>query len=182
MPKLFLSPFVWLRRFRHRCGYGVHSPFAFEFITGVIYERWPYYAYSELDALLPWWVRGLGLRPRKRLRLLFRLANWREPARMLLVDPSPEAYAYIRRAVQKAELCSNPDGVADFIYVSHPSEEALRCADSRSILVVDNLRQHLDWWLRVKQDPRTAITFDLYDMGIVLFDRQYNRIDYTVSF
>ena len=23
-------PFIWLSRFRHRCGYGVHSPFCFQ--------------------------------------------------------------------------------------------------------------------------------------------------------
>ena len=41
-------PFIWLSRFRHRCGYGVHSPFAFSLITDVIYEKMPYYAYSSL--------------------------------------------------------------------------------------------------------------------------------------
>ena len=34
-------PFIWLSRFRHRCGYGVHSPFAFSLITQVIYESTP---------------------------------------------------------------------------------------------------------------------------------------------
>ena len=41
-------PFIWLYRFRHRCGYGVHSPFAFNLITHVIYETTPYYKYKEL--------------------------------------------------------------------------------------------------------------------------------------
>lgn len=41
-------PFIWLYRFRHRCGYGVHSPFAFNLITHVIYESTPYYKYEEL--------------------------------------------------------------------------------------------------------------------------------------
>ena len=41
-------PFIWLSRFRYRCGYGVHSPFAFSLITDVIYEKMPYYAYSSL--------------------------------------------------------------------------------------------------------------------------------------
>ena len=27
---------VWLKRFRHRKGYGVHSPFAYDFITRII--------------------------------------------------------------------------------------------------------------------------------------------------
>ena len=40
-------PFIWLSRFRHRCGYGVHSPFAFNLITQVIYESTPYYKYRD---------------------------------------------------------------------------------------------------------------------------------------
>lgn len=39
-------PFIWLYRFRHRCGYGVHSPFAFNLITHVIYESTAYYKYE----------------------------------------------------------------------------------------------------------------------------------------
>lgn len=42
-------PFIWLSRFRYRCGYGVHSPFAFSLITDVIYEYTPYYAYHALQ-------------------------------------------------------------------------------------------------------------------------------------
>ena len=30
---------VWLKRFRHRKGYGVHSPFAYNFITRIIYGK-----------------------------------------------------------------------------------------------------------------------------------------------
>ena len=48
--RLLGNPLVWLMRFRHRCGYGVHSPFAFNFLTGVVYERTPYYAYARLDS------------------------------------------------------------------------------------------------------------------------------------
>ena len=43
-------PLIWLSRFRYRCGYGVHSPFAFSLITDVIYEKMPYYAYDLLKA------------------------------------------------------------------------------------------------------------------------------------
>ena len=43
-------PLIWLSRFRYRCGYGVHSPFAFSLITDVIYEKMPYYAYDLMNA------------------------------------------------------------------------------------------------------------------------------------
>ena len=32
---------IWLVRFRHRKGYGVHSPFAFGYITRTIYAPLP---------------------------------------------------------------------------------------------------------------------------------------------
>ncbi len=44
---------IWLKRFRHRRGYGVHSPFAFDFLTYVVYERGEYYAYRELKKRYP---------------------------------------------------------------------------------------------------------------------------------
>ncbi len=41
----------WLTRYRHTRGYGVHSPFAFRFITECLGERWPYYAYDTFTGI-----------------------------------------------------------------------------------------------------------------------------------
>lgn len=76
-------PFIWLYRFRHRCGYGVHSPFAFNLITHVIYESTAYYKYEELAKA----QKQLELEKDKRWkyeskkvkRLLFRLVNYTCP-------------------------------------------------------------------------------------------------------
>ena len=83
----FSNPLVWLVRIRHRCGYGVHSPFAFRFLTGVVYERTPYYAYATLDPALPW---GMRLRRKKGLHLLLRLANWLQP--QVVVAPGDASF------------------------------------------------------------------------------------------
>ena len=40
----FIRSLRWLRRFRKRRGYGIHSPAAFQFVTGVVYEKGEYYA------------------------------------------------------------------------------------------------------------------------------------------
>ena len=66
---------IWVRRFRHRCGYGVHSPFAFNLITGVIYEKGEFYAYAPLRSL-----RGEARGREKDDKLMLRLINDRQPA------------------------------------------------------------------------------------------------------
>ncbi len=40
------SLWIWIKRFRKRKGYGVHSPFAFQLITQVINQKTPYYAFG----------------------------------------------------------------------------------------------------------------------------------------
>ena len=96
-------PFIWLSRFRNRCGYGVHSPFAFNFITNVIYERLPYYAYSTL----PMQERELARHnkgkmffreSRKVSRLLFRLVNMAQPHVIVHVGRRSSAAVYLQAA------------------------------------------------------------------------------------
>ncbi len=69
------NPLVWLRRFRKRRGYGVHSPWAYELITNVIYSPGTYYAYRDIDRRLTLADRILRPRLRAKERLRFRLRN-----------------------------------------------------------------------------------------------------------
>jgi len=71
----------WCRRFRHRCGYGVHSPSDFFLITSVIYEAGEYYAYRSLRDSAP--PASLPHYRGKVNRLLFRLVNHFRPATLL---------------------------------------------------------------------------------------------------
>ena len=76
---------VRLKRFRHRRGYGVHSPFAFNFLTYVVYERGEYYAYRDLAARHPVPFFRCGGHLAKCRKFLFRLANYVHPAVIRLV-------------------------------------------------------------------------------------------------
>ena len=96
------NPLVWLMRIRHRCGYGVHSPFAFRFLTDVVYERTPYYAYSTLDEALP---LAHSMRRRKGLHLIFRVANWLQPAVAVLPQGACHTRRYLQAGCRHAEEC-----------------------------------------------------------------------------
>ena len=71
-----------LNSLRHRRGFGIHSPFAFRFITEVLCQRLPYYAYSDLGG-------------DSRVRLLMRLCVELAPATVALrmTDTTPYAAA-----------------------------------------------------------------------------------------
>lgn len=183
MSKLFLNPLVWLRRFRKRRGYGVHSPFAFNFITDVVYERWPYYAYRQLDLLHPQWVCRLRLRPVKLSRLLFRIANYAHPRRACILGGTPIAKASLQAAVPSAQWTDSLSSPSfDFIYLDAPNADVLLYTHPDTVLVLDNLQTHLPFWQQLLSDQRVAISFDLYDVGIVMFNKRLNRKDYIVNF
>lgn len=200
-------PFIWLSRIRHRCGYGVHSPFAFELITCLIYEKTPYYAYRELETEEKKQKRchGIGWKceSRKVKRLLFRLVNRMQPGAIIdfgtpssssLYLQSGKATADYTFASELSELFLEADKSVDFLYIHHhrnPSlvEEVFRICIARSapqsVFVINGIHSSKEMkalWKRMKEDERTGITFDLYDIGIIFFDKTKIKQHYIINF
>ncbi len=200
-------PFIWLYRFRHRCGYGVHSPFAFNLITQVIYENTPYYKYEELaekekqQALQKdahWKYESKRLK-----RLLFRLVNYTQPDTIVDAGTLSASALYLKGGKEGAGYTSASDlselfleaGVpVGFLYLHdyrRPGfvEEVFRLCAARttgkSVFVIEGIhysRQMSALWKRMQQDERVGVTFDLYDLGILFFDKTKIKQDYIVNF
>lgn len=71
-------------------GFGIHSPFAFYFVTRILRERAAYYAYDTIDSTLAAGraeARRQGIKPqtasRKGCRLMFRIANYFHPGHIV---------------------------------------------------------------------------------------------------
>ena len=185
-------PWIWLKRFRKRRGYGVHSPWAFSLIDGVILERGRYYAYDSLNKLHPWPVRLLKLYPLQCRRLLFRLANWVHPSSVLIFGDAPIETAYIRAAVPEAEMPNKPINPKMFsegekcsmVFVSSShllSYEPSPCA----LCILEGIhssREALAKWREVQKNEAVGVTFDLYTYGLVFFDRSRHKQHYIVNF
>lgn len=172
----FTNPFIWLRRIRHRCGYGVHSPFAFQFITEVLYTNLPYYVYDELDKELP---MSDMFRVRKILHMLLRLSNWRQPNVITCLSASPYVLRYIQAGCKKAMVTEClTEGKIDLCWLSEPVEEVLMHLDKHSVLILDHLDKHKEWFMGLP----SVVTFDLYDIGIAFFNTKYNKQHYTINF
>ena len=106
-------PFIWLYRFRHRCGYGVHSPFAFNLITHVIYESTAYYKYEELaraqKQLEPEKDKHWKYESKKVKRLLFRLVNYNQPETIIDAGTLAASALYLKAGKEGADYTSASD-------------------------------------------------------------------------
>ena len=176
---LFQNPIVWLVRIRKRRGYGVHSPFAFSFVTDVLYNKERYYAYAQMDRNLRWWQRG---RVRSLKHLLFRLANFQQPRTMLCIgadDTLTEACRYGRQSLTM--LSPGSVDKVDMLLVRGTHESALQHVSEGTMMVVLDLTRCRDFWKRVKADERVTVTFDLYDVGIAFARRELNKQDYVIN-
>ena len=197
----------WCRRFRYRCGYGVHSPSDFFLITSVIYEGLPYYAYDSLKA-----SSGLKSLPHYREkvnRLLFRLVNYFRPVSLIEVgEGNGDSFRYMREArlSMKAVSLKGEDQAEtlrqlkvelekveklDFLHIAYTTydkdifEMAYPYLHAQSCVVVGNIhenKERKEWWNQLLIDERVRISFDLYDIGLVLFEEKRFKQNYKVNF
>lgn len=207
LTRRLIHPWIWLCRFRHRCGYGVHSPFAFHLITHVIYQKSPYYQYKELREKEKQMAfekgKGWLYEPLKVKRLLFRLVNYARPDTVVDAGRLSASSLYLRAARQKADYTGASQlsdlfleaGVpVDFLYlhdyrrpdfVAEVLRICLLCVTDRSVFVVEGIRYSTAMyrlWRDMQQENRVVVTFDLYDLGLIFFDRKKNKQHYIVNF
>ena len=104
---LLNQAFIWLKRFRHRKGYGVQSPLVFHFIREVILQSTPYYEYEQLKKL----YRKIQIQeqawmlPRKRYELLFRIANEIKPDEIIEIGTKVALGIIYSSAARKKAQC-----------------------------------------------------------------------------
>lgn len=136
---------LWLRRFRHRCGYGIHSPWVFELVTGVIYEpsEYGFYAYSQLPKVPGW--------QSKNLKLLLRLANHFQPECVTLCGV-PEALGLWMHAGCRTTRLQQQASDLPFIVMQ---------SGQRQCVIVFNTLTPLWQSLRGK-----GVNLDLYYLGL----------------
>lgn len=232
--KFLLSSWIWFRRFRYRKGYGVHSPFAFNLITFVIYEKLSYYAYKPLadirkEILNNYPSSGKQLNTQKADKLLFRLVNYIQPENMIeigthtglstlyLASARKETHCYtfdvesadskIARQLftrSKLDIHFSAGTIKDNIYSSLKEIQALdfilfnrkevnkelwdycvKKAHNNSLYVITGIHTSQEmtaWWKEIIADKDTGITFDLYHIGLVFFDKTKIKQHYIINF
>lgn len=195
----------WLRRCGYCRGFGVQSPSAYAFIRYVINEHYPYYAYQELKERLV----HLDRRQHKLGRLLLRLSNFWQPEISICNDSLFEDYLHAGcRKVKRVEL--EPPIQTDHLLLKDNlllneawgkkrmmviNLEKMRmeevrtqvlplCDDLTMLVLLGNLYREKqgEEWHQLQESDYCGITYDLYSLGIIFFDKKKFKQHYRMNF
>lgn len=191
-------------RFRHKRGYGVHSPFVFDLIINVIKEKAVYYDFVRIEAM-----GEIREKERKLYRLLFRLSDYLTYRHVLCIGVrEPWVSRYLSAVSREMNLmnggqtcpeaecsvCVTPTTVKerkiDLIILgrsleadwSNAWENVLREREKGPLCVVikDIYKENFNGrvWRQLRQEATVSI--DMMWYGIVFFDKRLQRGKYSV--
>lgn len=193
---------VWLQRWRNSLGFGVQSPWAYQFNRNVVNEHYPYYAYDRLQEQ----ISGLDKRTRKLCRLYFRIANWKQAGTIIEYSPTTDAYAkYMAAGCYSSNIMKIESGQKEDVYREalrevgridilciEPTDDyqrffgvAKEYVDDNSMFIIHHIKKNREtkaFWTQIVEDPDCVTTFDLYYCGIIFFNKKRYKENYIVNF
>ena len=148
-------------RWFHRRGFGAQSPWAFDFITEVLYSPHRYYFFDELPG-------------KKTDEQLFRISKWLKVGHVELHSNNSVSKAYIVAPIKKN--INDHSTLTLHYYDEEHSSDLLNDIDNRmfgenSSVIVDGIRDKNEkgWSMLLSHSEATSI-FDMGRRGIVFFD------------
>lgn len=176
-------------RFRHKRGFGVHSPFMFNLILNVIRDKEKQFTYPEaLDN-----GNILNQREKKVFRLLSRLIRYLKADEVVCVGKNADLLtAYLAIVYPKAHIQSNNPEViqeADFVYFGRKASEILEghidFAETggkypKYIVIADIYKDtyNVRMWRQLKE--KATVSVDMMWYGLLFFDTNIQKGKYNL--
>lgn len=176
-------------RFRHKRGFGVHSPFMFNLILNIIRDKGGNFIYPERAERQP----GIRYRERKFYRLLCRLVNYLEVKHVVCLSAKPEnILLYLSEAGEQTKIVKNEPGQlaeADFIYIGRDARTVLQGIplhfggelQSRVCVVISDIyKNSFNACLWQQACGKATVTIDMMWYGILLYDKKLQKGRYNL--
>lgn len=174
-------------RFRHKRGFGVHSPFMFRLILDVIRDKGKKYRYPE-EAECRKGIRG---RDRKFYRLMVRLADFLQAKCVLYLGAETGTMCPYLRELPATVEANAPEYMreADFICIGREARTVLQgiavdfipVADARKcIILTDIYKKGFNARLWLQWRNKATVSVDMMWYGILLFDKKLQRGRYNL--
>lgn len=205
---------IWtlsLRRVFYYGGYGVHSPFAFDFITKVIEDKTDYPCYqsfiSSREKMLDESINenkifSKTIISNKEGRLLFRLVNYFTPDKIWkygldcdIASLYLTAFPNKTRCIMLSDFSFDNKEELGFVYFDAEVNESeffslfekcLKSIGNDTVFIVkgihstQNMKQF--WSDSVRRNKKVILSFDLYSIGIIIFNARFFKQNYKVSY
>ena len=159
-------PQRWIRR----KGFGIHSPWAFEFVIDVLFSNHRFYAFDTLG----------GATSHEQL---FKIVNWIRPAEVVLNTDEKAESKYLTTPLESNKLASKGRVFYYDRYYHTILDIDTECQEflNDDCVIVDGITTASDEaWERLKNSGMTTSTFELYDRGIAFFDKGRQRQNYQL--
>lgn len=162
------NPLTILRRRARAKGFGVHSPFAYRFITEVLSEHLCYYDYNKLET--------------KTDRTLYRIAAYFSPAK---IYTSLSRHARTILMACPHSRYSNPEECDLAVFTSNDEIESMLCAIDRQsrIILIDEARLALPEVKKHLDSLQCGMLFDnASDLCVIVPSRKLPRQNFELKF
>ena len=178
----------WLHGIGKLRGFGIQSPWAYDFVKEVVAERSPYYKYGELDHNTH--VQGSDQRL---CHLLLRIANFCQPQAIYIEPKTPTPYhAYIKGGCERADIVSNPQDAQLLLLsvlspniaetISHLPSTVNQEPPTILLLGINDTPSTLEIWNHIISNPPCTLTFNLWKMGVIFTHERYQPQHYILNF
>ena len=168
------------KRWRHGRGFGIHSPFAYDFTIRTLRERLPYYGYDDIDGAL---ASGDTHFSSRQLRLIFRIAVRFNPSRVAIIGGEDDhaLTAALKALRTNIAITDDPAG-ANFIIVNADSDLCL--GKEKAVLLFPDAKRGASATLeRVWQQVNRGMRFDNgRGFSIIVADPKLPRQQFDIRF
>lgn len=174
-----------MKRIPASLGFGVQSPFAYNFIKNV--------ARDSNISIIKGLVFSLFFKPSIRKRqiyfLLSRLSKYSNSETFFVCEDLYSSF-YLNAISygNNGKLCSiSTRSIIPFALINHhfrSIDTLLDKMSDNSVLIVMDIRQNKQsfiFWTNILMDNRCGISFDLYDIGVVFFNKKIYKHHYCCN-
>ncbi len=160
----------YLTRWRHRHGYGIHSPWAYELVTDALCSRSHFYAFEQL--------KGTDAD-----RQLYRLFVWLKPKRYIACGGTETAKAHMKTAFDETHARSDFEVYYFAADRAWEVEKAFEggWVSEKSCLIIDGIaHENRKLWEQIVAARSVTSTFEQRDRGIAFYDPARQKCNYLL--
>ena len=177
MPDIFAAIRDRIIRYRRTRGFGVHSPFAFGYITMVLTCRYPYYVFEDLRTDIAH-LDG-ALRPADALTLFRVLDHSRTDTVAIIPHSDPSVTTTVKAWSERCKFAVADK--ANFIILTDPVDIATVCGDVKGKTLFFT-RRAFSSFLSFREKLNIGMTFTNGHTAIAVCNPDLPRQDFEISY